>query len=348
MGISKRDYLDELKNASNASASNGTRNTSKQLIRMSLIYFAITVVLTGIGSIFTSIDRSSQYEKVVKGEPIKFEYLNYKDTFAIWNERSAGNDINVLLQGGKYLIKKDLKFSGTKVEENGDTFTLISNASYLNIFNDEIVYRDDNDRHIYVLSTNSKQKKCIYSGNSGEVAVFDGKIYFIDYEDNNSVYFLNTAKENEKKLAINGPIKTFAVINDTFLYLNANQELYSLKLGSNTPEKLVGGVERFLLNGDIVVESQNKIIEFSPTGTNSRMLYKSPKESMNLVGIVGDILYIQEDDQLYCVQNGKVLDKPRTLNARVDCVSILGDSSIYGVLNTIENDKGLIKVVKLK
>ena len=348
MSTSKRDYLDKLKNVSNLSSGNSTSCGHKKFIKMSLIYIVITLFLTGIGTVFTSIDKSSQYEKVVKGEQVKFKDLDYKDTFVIWNKRSVGNDVNVVLQGGKYLIKNNLKFSGIEVAKAEDKFTMINNASYLNSFNDEIVYRDDNDRHIYAFNTSSKQKRCIYAGNSGEVAVFDGIIYFIAYDENNSVYYLDNTKENKKKLVINGPVKTFAVINDIFLYLNANQELYCMKLGSNSPEKLVGGVERFFLNGDIVVESQNKIVTFSPTGANSHMLYKSPKESMKLVGVDGDVLYIQEDDKFYCVQNGKIVDKPQVLKARVDSVAGLGDGSVYGVFTIIEDNKELAQVVKIK
>lgn len=348
MEITKKDYLDKLKKASNASVSNNTPCGRKKLLKNSLIYFSITVALICLGIFFTSLDKSSQYEKFIKGEAVKFEYLNYKDNFAIWNKRSVGNDINVLLQGGKYLIKNDLKVSGTEVAKDLDKFTLISNASYLNSFNNEIVYRDNNDRHIYALNKTLKQKKCIYSGNSGEVAIFDGKIYFIDYDNNNSVYSLDSTKENEKKLVINGPVKAFVVINDTFLYLNASQELYCLKIGSNNPERLVIGVERFLLNGDIIVESQNKIIAFSPAGANSRMLYKSQKESMNLVGIADDMLYIQEDSKFYCVQNGKIVGETQALKGRIDSVAVVDDSSIYGVLTTIESDKEFTQVTKLK
>ena len=65
-----------------------------------------------LGMISTSGERGRVYEEYLNdSQNIDFEYLRYEDTFSRWNNNDIGNDVNVLLSGGKLYSKDSLSIT---------------------------------------------------------------------------------------------------------------------------------------------------------------------------------------------------------------------------------------------
>ncbi len=292
MVLSKREYLKQLqKDAAGGNpfkSGEGRKKVLKSLAAMGIS----ASLLTGIGVAGTNNAKETAYEA---GEQITFENLGYKDNFSRLNHGTIGNDINLLLSGGKILIKENVKYSGAQTAVAD--FRNIANASYLNLCDNKIVYRDDKDRKIYSYDPATTKKEIIYEGNAGEVYCVGKTVYFIGYpEDKVCSLNLESPKESVQSITDNG-VKSFAVCGDAILYLTNNGNLKYLK--DKVEYNLASNIESFFINGDIIAKSGNTIIKFTTTGELPEKIYQTSSADLRLVGADSDYVYIQEDGKLY-------------------------------------------------
>lgn len=328
MDMTKKEYLESLqKNADETLDIRSVKGITRNFLHVSVL-FIVVVIVVAAGRFGTNMERDKAYASFLEGGTVSYEHLNYKDTFVRWNQNATGNDVNVLLSGGKILMKDGLIISGVSVGGINEGFLFLGNISYINKVQDEIVYRDDKDRYIYGYNVKTKIKRVIHQGNSGEVYCTENKIYFIDYDQGSGISCIDLSQGTENRIVVSHAVSSFAVCANNIIYLNTKQELYRKIIGQSDDRKLVSHIERFFINGNIIAESKNIIIEFTPTGDNSHVIYQSDVSNMRLVGSNGKDTYIQEDSNLICLSES-------------DKITLVGDAySLFGSI--IANPNGVV------
>lgn len=310
--MTKQEYLNELQK----NAEESTVFRSQKGIKKRKRYFKVlaigTVLALGGAFVETNNERKDAYSEYIESGNVSFEYLDYQDTFEIWNSQELGNDVNTLLSGGKVLVKDDITITPNEKNKglflkNGFTQNQISesNASYINLVDRVVYYRNDKDRNIYLFDLNTQESKLLYDGNVGEIFFTNNKLYYIDFDKNSCIVSIDLADNLEKEVVVDYPTHSFVVCGDTVVFLGTDKTLYTKGIGSDSKSSLINNIERFFLNGKVVAESGNTIFQFLPTGGRASEVYNSESDSVQLVGVGKNGVYIQENSKLYCILDSK-------------------------------------------
>ena len=317
MSMTKQEYLDSLQAKVNKVLSPKAPSVQRRKKIVTGILVAGTLISVGVGVIGTSGEKSraySTYIEVASGSRdalAPYEHLDYKDIFELWNTHDIGNDVNVLLSGGKIYARNGMTILPTSdgkdtkiIKATGDEKTLGGKVSSINVVNDKIYYRDDDGRNIQAYDLATDQTTLIYDGNIGEMFVANGLVYCIDFDSNSSLISLDFHGQARTTI-VESPVASFAVCGDTIVYLDTNQRLYRLGLKSTSPMQIVDNIERFFLNGRIYAESKNTIFSFSPLGNSSSKLYESDDDSLRLISVADGTVLYQETGELKCLVSGE-------------------------------------------
>lgn len=347
MSMTKQEYLDSLQAKSNKALSSKTPSVQRRKKIVAGILVAGTLVSLGVGVVVTSgekINAYSTYTEIAPGSPdalAPYEHLDYKDIFELWNAHDIGNDVNVLLSGGKIYARNGMTVlptsdgKDTKITKaTGDEKLLSGEVSSINVVNEKIYYRDD-DRNIQEYDLATDQTNLIYDGNVGEVFVANGLVYCIDFDSNSSVISLDFQGQARTTI-VDSPVASFAVCGDTIVYLDTNQSLYRLDLKSTSPVLIVNNIERFFLSERIYAESKNTIFSFSPTGNSSSKLYTSNDDSLRLVGVIDGSVFYQENGKLKYLTGG---ESPTLASSQYKLYSSLTLND-QGILYVVAYDSG--------
>ena len=315
---SKKDYIAELQSQIEQIDSGSGKNLRKRRLVFGFV-LAATILALGAGLLLAKSEPAYAYDRYVSSEETgeanamaPFEYLAYRDLFEVWNRLDLGNDVNVLLSGGKFCLRDNVLIAPDP--ENGflclapqtDSAKILAeqSGSYLNLVDGALYFRDDNDRDIYRYDSKSEQISCIYSGNIGEVFVTNGKIYCVDFDADASLLVMDLDGGNPETLRTT-PILTFAVCGETVVYLDTAQNLYTFHSGTGETRHLADHIERFFLFVRILAESDQTILSFTTTGKDAQQIYQSDDTSMRLIGVSNDTILLQESGQLLRLGRGE-------------------------------------------
>ena len=232
-----------------------------------------------------------------------------------WDAASMGNHPNVLLSGGKLYVRDGLTIlpetdsaSYLVTWDSGESVSIDRSMSYINVWDNKIIYRDDAARHIRVYDMEARTDTELFAVNAGEIFVSGGEIFFSDLGQGASLFraSLDGGKTTNVVLRSTG---SFAVIGNQMFYLGNDQTLYSGVLSpsggiAGTPEAFASPVERFFLDDmGLLAESGNVVFRISPDGKDASMVYSSDNETMRLVGVCGGNIFYQENGNLYVLGN---------------------------------------------
>ena len=282
-----------------------------------------------VGGMFVSgSSAKNAYQAMNAIGKVDYEFLNYEDTFSKWNSTALGNDINVLLSGGKVCLREGTVTMAVPPKEGQGM--VIPGASYLNKHGNEYIYRDDKSRKIVAMNIQNRQKSVLFDGNAGEVVCEGDNVYFVNLGDEANIYRLKLEDGSEPERVVVKPVISFAPVGGSILYLTTDGSLYVLKQGSKVAELLSQHIERFFVAGCILAESQDKIISFTPLGKDAHVIYQGTDKDMRMVGFEQGNIYIQEDGQLYELSN----DEKRAL--------IDTQHSLYGSLSLNDDGQGFV------
>lgn len=289
---------------------------------------AIAGGISAGGMLLSDSSAQNEYKALSEGGTVNYEFIDYEDTFSIWNNRVLGNDINVLLSGGKICLQDGTSVMAVKPQEG--QATVIPDASYINKHGDEYIYRDDHSRKIVAINSQNQKKRVLFDGNAGEVVCEGNNVYFINFDDEANIYclILDGASEPEKVIA--QPVQSFASVGGSILYLTTDSGLYVMLQGDKVATLLSQHVERFFLAGRILAESKDKIISFTPMGKDAKIVYQGANKDMRMVGCEHGNIYIQEDGQLFELYNDE------------KHVIINSSHSLYGSLALNAEGKGYV------
>lgn len=299
--ITKAEYLAALQSEVAATSKKREKATKRKHIISAALGIG-TAILIGLGMAGTSVERANNYKKFSAGEiSATFEMLNEGDVFGVWNEQNLGNDINTLLGGGKILSHQGVLIvpsgDGNSVAIGGlDSGTIPGNISYINICNGIIYYREDATRKICSYDPQGGSATTVVDTNAGELLVADGRLYYVDRGDNNKVISADMNGQ-DRQTAVDHAVTSFVVCGNDIIYLGTDQTLYR-KDGTDSTTTLMSNVERFFLNGNLVVESGDSVFQFTPERSHAVLLHQSSAEDMQLVGACSDGVFIQEGGKL--------------------------------------------------
>ncbi len=310
----------------------------------------VTAVVIGIGAAGTVLQERNAVAAFQSTGILSYEFLYAGHVFDDWNAAGTGNDVNALLTGGKVLIRDGVYVTGVPADDTAGKFQIIPNASYLNKMGSQIIYSDDQDRHIYAYDLDTKQKSIIYTGNSGEVFCTKDSIYFVDYDEGAALMKIDPQKPTDKTAVVKSPVKSFAVCGDTVIFLDEGSVLKKQAVGGKSTDVLMKHVERFFLNGHILAETKNTIVEFKPDGRDSKKLLQDADPEASLVGISGQKLFLQSNGELASWTKGAKTSLRSAANGLYgSIVEDKDNQAYYGIEYQQDNSSHIsLKLVKLE
>lgn len=354
--MTKQEYLDNLrKNAGKALAANSPKVKRRRMIIAGVLAIG-SIVGIGIGVAGTTNEKEKAYSAFVEElhsgsyASVPFEFLDYKDTFDLWNDYAVGNNVNVLLDGGEIYSKDGIEISPndsgktTRVQRgNSAPYIIDSKISYINVHDDAVFYRSDTDRHIYRLDLDSQRIDAVFEGNVGEVFVTNDTIYCVDFSQDSALISMDIQGDNQTVLVAE-PVSSFLVCGETLLYLDTTQHLYSTAIGSGTSSLIVSDIERFFVDGLIYAESKNTLFRFTPTGGRAEEVYASENDTLRMVGVVDSVVFFQEDGELHSLTDGLSNTISASQHDLYSCLMKCDDGSLKAVAYD-KDDTGLVQTI---
>ena len=232
-----------------------------------------------------------------------------------WDAASMGNYPNVSLSGGKLYSRDGLTIlpeadsaSYLITRDSEESVRIERSMSYINVWDNKIIYRDDATRHIRAYDMETRTDTELLEVNAGETFVSGGEIFFSDLGQGASL-FRASLDGNETTNAVLRSTGSFVVSGNQIFYLGNDQTLYSGALSpsgglSGTPEALASPVERFFLDDmGLLAESGNVVFRVSPDGKDASKVYSSDNDAMRLVGACDGNIFYQENGNLYVLGN---------------------------------------------
>ena len=232
-----------------------------------------------------------------------------------WDAASMGNHPNVLLSGGKLYCRDGLTIlpeadsaSYLITRDSEESVRIDRSMSYINVWGNKIIYRDDATRHIRAYDMETRTDTELLTVNAGEIFVSGGQIFFSDLGQGASL-FRASLDGGETTNVVLRSTGSFAVSGNQMFYLGNDQTLYSGELSpsggiSGTPEALASPVERFYLEyAGLLAESGDTIFRISLNGEDASKVYTSDNDTMRLVGAYNENIFYQENGNLYLLGN---------------------------------------------
>jgi hypothetical protein len=224
----------------------------------------------------------SDYE--IKAINPSYELLQHKNAGVIYESATLGNTNSNLLSGGKYCDKGSQKAESTKnglvLSVDGISKKLeAKSASYLNIINNALYYRNDSDYCVWKYELNTLSLKKMISGHVGQIAVAEGAAYYIDISAENALKAMYD--DGDAYVLIQNNVDSFAVLGTEIFYLTKDNTLCKLDLVSKTTSVMQQNISKFILANRFIIENNGSLIEFSLAGTKARILRKGDSHLIN-------------------------------------------------------------------
>ena len=349
--MTKQENLDSLqKDADKALAANSPKVKRRRMIFAAILAIG-SIVGIGVGIAGTNGEKDRAYSAYVEGlnageyASVAFEFLDYRDTFELWNDSAIGNDVNALLDGGELYSRNDIEiypdnsYQAWICDADEMTHVIADRMSYINVWNRSVFYRSEADRSIYRYDLDTQQVTTVFQGNVGEVFITNDTIYCIDYSQNSAVISLDLQGGNQA-VVVDKPVSSFIVCGDTILYLDTVQRLYSMTLGSDASSLIVSDIERFFVNGKIYAESKNTIFCFTPSGDRAEEVYTSVDDSLRMVSVIDEVVFFQENRELHSFVDGTTNTISASQHDLFSCLVKCTDGSLK-VLSYDKGDSGI-------
>ncbi|MCB7320462.1 DUF5050 domain-containing protein [Lacrimispora sp. 210928-DFI.3.58] len=293
-------------------------NKRKRYIRISFIGGSIVAILIGIlGTPVSDKAAFLSYEKEA-GIMIDEDVFRNDQAFALWSEAALHNDLNCLMSGGNFyekngiIIRPNDSFTGMEIIQ-GENVTTFSNGicSYINIVDDMLYYRKDDERSIFRCSIHDNSEELVYAGNVGEIFVYGDYLYFIDLENERKVMQVLLENPETINCIIEEPVEQFMIYSNQCLYLTKTNKLYQKEIAVDSIASNISGTyTSFFFNGDIIAQSGERILSFDIGGGNTKVVYENKENKFCLAGAATGCCYIQEGTtikKISIVDNGKII-----------------------------------------
>lgn len=309
--MTKGENLNALKKkADKAAASFSKKGLLRKRIMAGVLALGSAIIcLIGAGQTKAGLERN--YQRMVEENDIAtLEDLDYKDTFELWNGLAIGNDVNVLLSGGKMYSRYGISVLPsvgleklTVVRDGKSVGTINGASSFINVWENAVYYRDDSSRNICKFDLGSGKNAVLLKSNVGEVFVTESQIFYTDFSAGNRLYAV-ALDGKQPVLIVDAPVDQFVVLGGSIVYRGFDNTLKEMTRSTGAVQTIGKGVERFFFDGGMVIESDDTIYHANPNGTKPVTLYTASDDTMRLVGAMGGAVFFQEEGKLF-MQKGE-------------------------------------------
>ena len=269
---------------------------TKKILQWILIAFAATVLAVCSYYISGCLDRSNSVHNYLSLKPDDMETLHsISDDYSLLNQLSAFQHFEELCLGnsnclsqtfGLYCYKNGIECEATNdqfVIKNRGNDVVVSNidVSYMNIGNDCIYYRSNNDRYIYSYSLETSEITVVINEQVRQTLLDNDKLYYIRMSDKVLCVYHITEDTVSDVLEDNTGIRSFALLGNAILYLDNENNLVLKDLSSENISVIQKDVDQFIYNGSIIIQKNGKIYRMSLGKSKAHVI--SSEESV-LVG----------------------------------------------------------------
>lgn len=210
-----------------------------------------------------------------------------------FENKCLGNENSNLLSFGCYCEKDDLICSSKDktILTVGEKEIVISDspASYINIIDNYVYYRNDSTRALYRYSISNNENECIVKSPCGEVVVSKKGVSYIDLTSSTLNYIQFDTMESSQVL--DAQVKSFAVIGNLYYCLKSDKN-FGVVTKDGDFDLIASDVDRFFCDGKIVIQKGNNIYIINETSTTES----------EIIGIEGVVIGFS-DDEIYVNEN---------------------------------------------
>lgn len=233
------------------------------------------------------------------------DIMSDKTVFKIYEDAALGNTNSNLINYGCYAFKGGYKVyldanNGLPMLQTESETKEIADypISYVNIADDGIFFRNNNDRRIYKCDLNCDKTENVIDGKVGQFVVTNNIIYYINFEDKGKLYSFDLNSGSNDPL-IEEDIVSFVKAGEQIIYLDSGNKLK--KYSDGKKYTIQSDVEKFYFNGDIIAQNNGKIISFSLKGKNPKLILK---ENAELLGADSENIYYSVNSEIYGYDTG--------------------------------------------
>ena len=232
------------------------------------------------------------------------DLLDYDIAVANYERYFLGTSNENILQDGKYYSNDKYSLdaiNGKLIKtENGETKELINESvSFINVWEDTLYYRLDSTKMCMSL-VNGQSAVAIPDLHVGQLLVDNGKIYFINLEDNAHLYVFDIGS-SELKPIIDTPIQYFAIVGNKIIAMSRTNKftVYDKKYGIF--ENGMANVKSFVFADKLYLSDGKTVVSCTP---NLRKENKVATCDGNLIAVFEDAVVLQKETSLvYAINN---------------------------------------------
>ncbi len=270
--------------------------------------FTTFIFLFSIGSIFINQSKlENVYINISKNNISDFSpaVMEYKDSYLFYENDYLGNENSLLLNGGSFAksgiisLFPNQTYTDTILSINDKQRSLCGSVcSYINIIDETIYFRKNSDRKFYVREINGNVKK-IADFNCGQVTVDKNQIYFINFDDNSSLYKMNK-DGTESKCIIAKPIDNFILMGEVICIKTSANEVFKYTIESNKLHLIKKSAEQIGFNGKLVFKRNDIIIATDLNGFVGKTLLDVNTNDFKILCVSNKQIYYQVKKSLFC------------------------------------------------
>ena len=239
------------------------------------------------------------------------ELISYKDIFKQFQSNYLGNEVCQSLMGGYFYNDGDIAiYPNDKASamilfsDNVEKVLCIGLITDINVKDGCIFFRTSDTRKIYIYDTVEKKSYRLALENVGQFVVCDDEIFYIDMLSSSLMMYNFKTQDPSKEVKTD--VSSFAVIGNSIIFLDNNQNLYELNLTDSQQTLLSSNVATFSYNGTLWIQNNDKI--YYRTLSNKALKgFDIEVQCHRLLGTTETMLYVEslEGISVIDIETGK-------------------------------------------
>ena len=231
------------------------------------------------------------------------DLLDYEEAVVNYEKFFLGNSNANILQDGKICTYSDIVLNatdGTLVKtENNESKTLVNEpVSYVNVWNDIIYYRLESTKQCMAFSAENSTL-AIEDIRVGQMLIDNGKLFFINLDDNAHLYSLDL-ENSEIKPIIDTPIQYFAIVGNRVIAMSRTNEFAIYDKKNGIYEIGMSNVKSFVFTDKLYLSDGKNIISSS---ANLREENKVANGEGDLIAVFDSGVVLQQENAIVYVTN---------------------------------------------
>lgn len=245
------------------------KGKKKKIIKFCILIMTAAILAAfsylALGMIHFSDSNDEDY--MVLSDPYlisdKVEWIFSQDCYQRFETECMGNKQSVLMQYGQYYKNDSIEIMGYKkpvtLSINDKNIKLTDHEiSYINVIDDHIYYRDEEDRKIYSYAIETGKITKLTDVEVGESVVSSKGISYISLEDEK--LYAQKFGENRAETIIPEKVKKFTQVGNKYLCLLGDFTL--VLCDADSSELIEKDVDNYLYQGNLLVQKGNHIYEY--------------------------------------------------------------------------------------